>query len=219
MSNWATLYRQPSRLPVLSPGMDPRADWFTCSRYRARLPKTDCANRHRLSKQRTGDGASYVAVTYGGCVGCKIGAAHAAGLPTPMEITNMDEQITPTTNGTPVTNGHAARSFEPRTCARCKKKFEPKTARERRCVTCSAAAEGKQHPLRGRGGRARTKPRLNVRPAGALLAPAAPLPVAAPAKPAVLRPEQIATAAELLQLAGYTVESIRTPAGEFLRVT
>lgn len=215
MSNWATLYRQPTRLPVLSPGVDPRTEWFHCDRYAANLPRTACANRHRLSKQRTGNGAAYGAVTFGGCLHCAIGKAHAAGLPTPLETTTMDETSTTTTNG------HAIKQWPERTCGRCHKKFQPATARERRCAACTKAAA--EQPKRQRG-----KAPAKLR-AGRRVGPAAATVVtstdgttwkqsATPA-PRALHPDQIATAAELLTLAGYTVESVRTPAGELLRVT
>jgi hypothetical protein len=212
LANWATLYRVPTRLPVVQPGTDPRSEWFRCDRYQARLPRTDCANRYRLSQQRTGDGASYTAISYGGCVRCHVGAAHAAGLPTPMETT-MEETSTVTTNG------HASKQWPERTCGRCHKKFQPATARERRCAACTK--EAAEQPKRRRGQPAKLRAgRRGVAAAAVTPAPSngAPKPVSVP-RPRTLMPDQIATAAELLTLAGYTVESVRTPAGEFLRVT
>jgi hypothetical protein len=217
VSNWATLYRQKTRLPVVPAGVDPRSTWFHCTRYDAQLPRVSCANRYKLSQQRTGDGAAYVAISYGGCLGCRVGAAHAAGLPTP-QGTNMDETSTVTT-----TNGHASKQWPERTCGRCRKKFQPATARERRCTACTK--EAAEQPKRARGkGRAPAKLHAGRRGNGVSTTSTTepsngtPKPVSAPTA-RVLNPDQIATAAELLTLAGYTVESVRTPAGEFLRVT
>jgi hypothetical protein len=241
VANWATLYRQVSRLPVIPPGTDPRADWFKCERYRARLPKTDCANRHRLSKQRTGDGASYQAVQYGGCAHCNVGAAHAAGLPTPAfdaptpairRTTSMDDIVT-APNGT---NGHALTQFSERTCARCKASFQPKTARERLCSGCAAQlyqrrSAGKPAPAKAAPAKAANKRNgkplrpvkvAKVPPAEVVTSSAGktwePKPIGAPSGHGALRPSQIATATELLELAGYKVQTVHTPAGEFLRV-
>lgn len=260
VANWATLYRQPSRLPVVPVGTDPRADWFRCDRYECRLPKASCANRYRLSKQRTREGLAYQAVQYGGCAGCNVGAAHAAGLPTPPFLpapgppaldskghTSMDDiAITPT-------NGHPTRAWPERTCAKCKQKFTPLTARERRCTTCadgattgcprpvasgtatvaSAAAPKRRgqsaaakKPARGRRGNGAVP--IAVQPEVADLAQVVtppnsgpawqPKPLSATSTRGVLRESQIATASELLELAGYKVQTVRTPAGEFLRV-
>lgn len=224
MANWATLFRQKTRLPVVPVGVDPRSEWFHCKRYDARLPRVSCANRYKLSQARTGEGAAYTAITYGGCLRCRVGAAHAAGLPTPTETT-MDETTTSTTNG------HAVKQWPERTCGRCHKKFQPATARERRCAACTkeAAEQPKRRrgkaagPAKLRGGRRKetfADGTVTVRTSAdgkwTQKVPVLP-PVGPVTRP--LHPDQIATAAELLTLAGYTVESVRTPAGEFLRVT
>ena len=133
----------------------------------------------------------------------------------------MDESTVTTTNG------HATKQWPERTCGRCRKKFQPATARERRCEACTKAAAEQPKRARGKMRAAAKAPRRGngfAQVASAADVTTAPgnggtwKPGTAPAA-RVLNPDQIATAAELLTLAGYTVESIRTPAGEFLRVT
>jgi len=243
------MYRQASRLPMVPVGSDPRADWFKCERYDCRLPKVGCVNRYRLARQRTQDGPTYEAVQFGGCHRCHVGAAHAAGLPTPpfnlaapapthQGHTSMEE-----TTSIP-TNGHPARVWPERTCARCKEKFTPHTARERRCSSCVAASGAPSASAvpkrRGRPRGPAKKVGRGRRGNGAVHVPTAslvgvssaseiatapstgptwqPKPLSATSKSGVLKPSQIATATELLELAGYKVTTVHTPAGEFLRV-
>lgn len=220
MANWATLYSQPSRLPTVPPGSDPREDWFRCERYSANLPRVACANRHRLSKQRTQDGIAFQATLYGGCANCSIGAAHAAGKPTPLlQIAAKSQRGHTSMNDIATTqpNGHAAHAWPDRTCAKCKKRFAPKTARERRCSECTAAA---------RKPATRSKPAAKLaghrRGGGALASGNIGISLdggnGSPKSTGVPKPSQIASAAELLELAGYKVQAVHTPAGEFLRV-
>ncbi|HEV7717141.1 MAG TPA: hypothetical protein VGO53_16200 [Steroidobacteraceae bacterium] len=214
MSNWATLHTQPSQLPQLPAGTDPRTDWFTCKAFACKLPKQGCANRYRLAQGRTSDGLSYEAVTYGACRNCPIGAAHAAGLPTPTEQgTSMEESIT-TTNGNG-TNGHAAKHYKDRICGKCKRAFSPTTATERRCRACTAEAKPLPARRAARNGVKGRRPAAGIR-LGSLDPSGIP---PARAEPRVLHERQIATATELLEIAGFTVRAIRTPAGEFLQVT
>lgn len=226
MSNWATLFTQKSKLTQLSAGTDPRSDWFHCKAFACKLPKTGCANRYRLAQGRTSDGLSYEAVTYGACRTCPIGAAHAAGLPTPtLQGTSMEELISTTSNG----NGHpTTKHYKDRTCGKCKQAFSPTTPTERRCKQCTAEAKPvpARRPVRGalKVRRPRTQFGL-ARAKSAGTAPPAPPATASTPAPArthptgVLHERQIATATELLEIAGFTVRAIRTPAGEFLQVS
>lgn len=132
----------------------------------------------------------------------------------------MDETSTVTTNG------HTIKQWPERTCGRCRKKFQPATARERRCAACTKEAVDQPKRNRGKPAKLRAGRRqqqlAQPLPAEVTTSPNGktwPTPRAAAPAPRVLHPDQIATAAELLTLAGYTVESVRTPAGEFLRVT
>jgi hypothetical protein len=125
-------------------------------------------------------------------------------------------------------NGHSQKTYPERKCAKCRSPFQPLTALERRCTSCSAAAS--LPPKSARGKKAPAK--LRAKPArGAVVVelPSAASPSAAdwtakhkplgaPSKSGALKPSQIATAAELLELAGYKVVAVHTPAGEFLRV-
>jgi hypothetical protein len=197
VANWATLFRQKTRLPVVPAGVDPKSEWFTCTRYAARLPRVGCANRYRLSRQRTGEGASYQAVTYGGCIRCKIGAAHAAGLPTPTETSTMDESTTTTTNGLKDAATTARVEQRRKRNANAKRKSRQRAKLAAHKHPTGPAAEPLAHP-QDVGKQAR---RLTQSAPGRALAP-----------------DQISTAAELLELAGYTVKSVRTPAGLFLQV-
>jgi hypothetical protein len=250
MPNWATLFTQRSRLPTVPAGVDPRTDWFHCEKYAANLTRVACINRHKLARGRTQDGLSYQATLYGGCHRCAIGAAHAAGLPTPsfqLPAQSSGGHMEESTMTTP-TNGHAIRTWPDRTCAKCKQSFTPQTARERRCAECTAAAPApKAGAAPKRRGRPKASPKLarssrgngtsahqtvangrapaafvDVAPSEVVTTPNGkswtPKPLSATTNSGVLKPSQIATASELLELAGYKVQTVHTPAGEFLRV-
>ena len=142
------------------------------------------------------------------------------------------------TSQTP-SNGHAAHiQWAERICARCRKKFTPLTARERRCAECAAAAASpgpkrraaklaaRKSAVTGRG-----KARANGASAGEVHLDSAtevvtsesgkawtPKPLSATTSNGVLPPSSIATVREWLELGGYKAVVVHTPAGEFLRV-
>jgi hypothetical protein len=214
MANWATMYSQRTRLPVLPRGVDPKTDWFYCKPFACRLPKTGCANRHRLSKQRTTEGISYQAVTYGACRNCNVGAAHARGEPTPlfMEATTMTDEVT--TNGS---------TWPDRKCAvpKCGKIFHPLTALQRRCPECIET----QPAARSRA-KAKRKPARRmaaVRSAEPVLTQAEQNELVEQMQAAAAAPtnghDPMVSAYDLLEMAGYSVTRIRTPSGELLRVS
>lgn len=212
MANWATMHRQPTKLPVLPRGVDPRTDWFYCEPFRCKLPKTGCANRHRLSKQRTAEGASYQAVTYGACRQCNVGESHARGEPTPLfqEATTMTDETT--------TN---ASTWPDRKCAvpKCGKMFQPTAARQWRCPECmqsETAARRRSKPKR--------KPVRRPAPSqpDAVLTMDEQAEIAERIHEATASPtnghDSMVSAFDLLEMSGYTVTRIRTPGGVLLRV-
>ena len=188
MANWATLYRQPSKLTVLSPAADPKAEWFRCDRFACRLPKTSCVSRYKLSQGSTREGLSYEAVTYGACRKCVIGAAHARGEPTPQEERVME---------TIETNGVNGKTLSDRRCVTCKSPFIPQPPNRKQCDSCKATKTGKP---------ARRVARAKV-----------VLPKLKPVVAAEVR-KQHASAVEVLELAGYKVQVLSTPAGVLLKV-
>lgn len=137
---------------------------------------------------------------------------------------------------TTTSNGHATKQWPARACRRCAAEFTPKTARERLCSSCEgkpyqrpdrrAAADADAAKPARRNGKRRKAGKLRGRKL--VSATAADIQAStdrthwpadvAPA-PRALQPSQISTAAELLELAGYTVKSVRTPAGLFLQVS
>jgi hypothetical protein len=206
MANWATMFRQRTRLPV---AVDPRAELFRCVRLDATLARTACANRHRLAQGSTSEGISDQAVTYGTCRDCPIGAAHAQGKPTPRELRQeirtamtiehvIDEQDAP------------ARAYPERQCGRGRHTFKPKGAYERACS--DESCRDKYGPA-------------ELRPARRLNTPAVPDQVAAPERAVEVEPPAACgvgmrvSPAELLQLAGFQVVLVQVPSGSLLLVT
>lgn len=203
MANWATIFRQSTRLPVLPAGVDPRTDWFYCEPFQCKLPKTGCANRHRLSQQRTTDGISYQAVTYGACRNCNVGAAHARGDPTPpfaTELTTMTEATTatPTTEKPEATNGR----LKPLVKAKPKPRHKPKRP-ARKMVPAPPAMLSR-----------RADGTTWVKPTAASMPPNGTR-----ASTPQNGHDPLITAYDWLEMGGYSVTRIYTPGGEFLRVS
>lgn len=134
----------------------------------------------------------------------------------------MDDIATSTSTS----NGHATKQYPDRTCPRCKKKFTPLTARERRCTECTGLPR-RRSPAKAKAaapakrGRPRRADVVEVStPAAVATSRNSTTWQASPVAPAARAPQPsgVASAVELLELAGYKVTAVRTPAGEFLRV-
>lgn len=196
MSNWATLTRQRTRLPVAA---DPRAELFHCDRLDCTLTRTACANRHTLAQGRTRDGLSDQAVTYGACVGCPVGQAHLRGDTTPVnqfaeDTRAMQEHSEPSTEPQELQQPQQQHSkdYPERTCMRGRHPFKPTNGTQRGCPDKNCRDRY--------GGTAAV--------ADGVAAKHAPTAASAFASPA-----------ELLEFVGFTVRVIDGPGGQFLHVT
>lgn len=202
MANWATRYTQKSRLPVAA---NPIAELFHCERMACKLTRTACVNRFQLAQGKTRDGLSDIAVTYGACRTCDVGAANARGGPMtePAETTIMTSEVPP-------------RIYEERRCRRGLHMFRPTSARDRACADQDCKSKHAQAPAPAPARPAKGNGRKLGRVVHRIRGPVRAEPVAAPA--AELR-TAVASPAELLELAGFSVREIRTPSGVLLQVT
>lgn len=201
MANWATIYTQRTRLPIAA---DPFAELFKCERFAAKLTKTSCANRHRLSKGRTRQGLSDKAVTYGACTHCPVGKAHVRGEPTPADqfaedTTTMEEHSQQ--------QQPEPKEYPQRICLRGQHPFQPANGTQRGCPDKNCR-EKYGAPTPAKTSKPPKRRRASHQPA-----------VDAPAKHGAVPDGVVTSPAELLELAGFIVRVINTPGGQLLQVT
>lgn len=172
-----------------------RLDLFECAPYRARLTRQACAarfeaaNRERSAARGNAAMAAAVAVsTFRHCIGCEVGAAHARG--------ETSAEATPAK----VAPAESEESVATKKCKTCGESFEGKGRAAYCSDECRPGAVIRQRRSRGRPEESK-----------AALARELDEVIDGPTV-------DLDAARELLELAGYSVRAILTPAGVMLLV-
>lgn len=183
---------------------------FSCVPYASRLPRSSCAARWRAANAarrsiRGNDALAHAKATqaFFYCIGCDVGAAHARG-ETPanapavvIELKKPDPAFAPAAEEDSVAD---------KTCTECGKTFEGATSARYCSDDCRGAARvAARRAAVGRGRHAAARKRATAKRE-----------LANELDALVERRSDVDGARELLELAGYSVREIRTPAGVML---
>jgi hypothetical protein len=199
MGNWATIAPKPKRLAVLDERKGPIV-MVPCARNQARLTTEVCIERFKRGNGRY-PADSFAGEPFVGCKDCPTGAARKRGVPE-TEVTKMTEAaMTPTTQ--PVMR------IKARDCKKCGKAFEPSGPTD---YFCGDECRGKPKQYRSSKKRKAAKP---TKPASTAVIPIKADPVRHSITPKPTNPMQ---AREFLELGGYKVQEINTPAGVLLKL-
>lgn len=181
---------------------DITAPRFRCPRQACDISTIGCGNRHYLAKVTP---VLHVREALTGCRDCEVGAANLSGKPMPsLDVIRKPKEETMQSSTT------TAKTWKERVCARDKQTaFTPEHAQQKACGTCPKciAAHDTGKPKNGKG-KVAAKPATN----GNGKPPVQRIAVATPTT------DGLTGATALLELAGYRVRAVPTPAGMMLLV-